>query len=109
MARPAAMTGGGMAPVPMRMAPSTVPGQRMRYVRARKDPMEWPSRKYGAPGNSSPIRRRRAYTSSATQFQLPRGPKYSRAAPGARDWPWPMWSFPATAKPRSVSHQAKGS
>ena len=40
--------------------------------------------------------------SSTARFQLPGGPKYSGLAPGTIDFPCPMWSFPTTAKPRSV-------
>ena len=47
--------------------------------------------------------------SSTTQFQLPLGPKYSRGAPSETDRPWPKWSLPTTAKPRSVRYLAKSS
>ncbi len=39
----------------MIMAPSTAPGWRMRNVRARNDPMEWPIRNTGRPGNACRI------------------------------------------------------
>ena len=70
--------------------------------------MEWPSRNTGRPGYRRPASSRRAYRSCTTQSQLPFGPKYSRGAPAATEVPWPRWSWPATAKPRSVRYDARG-
>ena len=68
--------------------------------------MEWPIRNTGTPGNRRPASCRRSYRSATTSFQLPFFPKYSRGRPSATEVPWPRWSWPATAKPRSVRYSA---
>ena len=76
-------------------------------VRARKEPIEWPKRKYGTSGHFSAVRQRSVSMSAVTLYQpssIAKKPTYS--GPSTLS-PWPRWSLPTTTKPFEARKRAK--
>ena len=89
------------------MSPSSRSSWTLRYVPAASEPMLWPRRKTGTPGNTERAHSVTIFMSS-TRAICPPEYMYPRSEGCFTLIPWPRWSFATQAIPWSERYSIRG-